>query len=556
MGTRVFIPFGEFLPDRKLFGNEGLLRAYGVCPISGNYISTPRLERLNTGSGFQYYGLHLHQFFNAGVRETRAYAGEETKLVQLSYEGVPAKVDKSGPSAPYSFLASPPLDSELWDFASYGDNIVATNLNDPVQYLDHPTTAAFADLITSTFKPQFRFAVPIRQNLFGFYCFLPATFDGIAAGTHPQLGVWSQNDNIRVFGSENVDPTHIGAGYQQFIGGDLGPITAAIGGEYGIVFCARGIVRIDGPPYEFRVIAEGDTTLFPYSVFRLGDDVYFWGAAGPSVLMGGEAPVRRLAAGKAQRALLDTVTGFGADFARKASLGAREISGGADPINELLRWAYRPEATATLTANSGGNDAYLLFDYALRDERLTVSKCPTVDDPSTGEEEEVSVQFLRQEPAKEGVLWGPFGSLFGITSMPLGAGLVSSALVRFNLSNTTEGSIPAMELRTGFGRLSETNTTRIVAVRPVWSNKEGQAATIEGATEIQVHTKNKSWEDETDSSLHATFNDDGWIGTDTTVVGTYHSITLKFKNTTTAINEIHEIEGLEIDYVDGPAYGA
>ena len=557
MGTRVFIPFGEFLPDRKLFGNEGLLQAFGVTPAGPNYLSTPPIERLITNFGSHYYGLHIHQTFESGLRKSYAYAGDETRLWEIDYEAAtPTLTNKSGTSAPYSFLSSPPLDAELWMFTSFGENIVATNFNDPVQFLATTATANFADMITSTFKPQGRFAFAVRQNLFLAYCFLPSTFDDIASGTHPQLVVWSQNDNIQVFGSEAVDTSHIGAGYQQFVGGDLGPITATHGaGDFGLIFLAGGIVRIDGPPYEFRVIVRGDTTLYPYSVFQLGDDVYYWGAGGPSVLRNGEGPSRRLGIGKIQRSLLDNTTGFGDDFARRASLGAREVSGGADPANQLARWAYRPMDTANLTNDTGGAKAYLMIDYAITEERFTVSKCPTIETPTTIIEQEVELQFQRQEPAKEAAIWGPFGSLFGIAFAGPSLGTFSQTLARFNLDHD-EGQVPGIQLRTAFGRLSDTRGSRIVAVRPVWSNTEGQAANIEGATSIQVHTKNKPWEDETDSSIHTVFNEDGWIGTDSTVVGSYHSVTLKFAATNSAINEIHEIEGLEIEFVEGAEYGS
>lgn len=562
MGTRVFIPFGEFLPDRKLFGNEGLLRAFGVTPISGNYIQAPGIQSVAGDGGTpgdplaeEPFGFGMHQLFSAGDQKLYAYYGSETKLYEIdiaaSTPGVLAETNRSRAGG-YGFSVSPPLVSELWWFTSFGPNMIATNFEDEVQFLATPGSGLFANMITSTFKPQARFAFPIRQNLFLAYIFNPTLYDGIAAATHQQLVAWSMNDNIRAFGSENVDDQLLGAGYQQNVGGDLGPITAAIGGDFGLVFLAGGIVRIDGPPWEFRTIVVGDTTLFPYSVFRLGDDVYFWGSGGPSVLRGGEAQPERLGVGKLQRSLLDNTTGFGSDFARATTLSARQVSGSADPVNELTRWSYNPINAAVAGEDAedpDGTPPTLLLDHSIVDRRFTVSRpCRVSDTPRD--------LFLRLSPSIETNQWGPFGATYFIQEAYSSDVHGGWRLGRYQLKPNGVSAGPAMELRTAFGRLSDTHSTRIIAVRPIWSNTEGKAAAIEGATSIQVHTKNKPWEDETDSSVHTVFNDDGWIGTDSTVVGSYHSVTLKFANTTTFINEIHEIEGLEIEYVEGPEYGA
>lgn len=579
MGTRAFIPFGEFLPDRKLFSNEGLLRAFGMTPMAGTYVRSPGIFLPGNATqappataltladaGDTPYGFGLHSAVASGVRKLYGYYGTNAKLIELDITAAPAlaETDRSRlAGGAYAFAGTPlPLDSEMWWFTSYGENVIATNFEDEVQFLATPGSGNFANMITSTFKPQFRFVVPIRQNLFGFYAFLPAIFDGIPAGTHPQLGAWSMNDNIRVFGSENVDPAHIGAGYQQYIGGDLGPITVAIGGDFGLVFQAHGITRIDGPPYEFRTIVIGDSTLYPYSVFRLGDDIYFWGSGGPSVLFGGEPPVVRLGVGKLQRSLLDNATGFGVDFARAVDLKTRECSGAQDPVNEIMRWSYRPIVGATINddVELAVGPPMLLLDYNASEKRFGVSRSVDVEEGEPAGDLEFSGidLYLRSAPPGQVSPWGPFGSVYGIKVTQTAPGLYgNSYLFRYELNSFTYGRYGDLRIKTGFGRFNDRTATRIVAVRPIWTSSTMKGATIASGIVVRVHTMNKPYEDETTTGPFTMINDDGWVGTDDSVVGSYHAVTLEFDGAKAfEAHEIHEIEGLEIEFVEEGSYGA
>lgn len=554
MGTRQFIPFGEFLPDKKLFSNDGLLRAFGVTPVSSGYIQAPEATiqspRLSDGPP---YGFGLHQTLESGARKLYGYYGSETALRELEIGNILLDTDRSRATG-YSFLSSPPQDVELWWFTSYGDIVIATNFNDEVQSLATPGSGVFADMITSTFKPQARFAFPIRQNLFLAYVYIPTTYAGFSSGAHEQLLCWSMNDNVASFGAESVDPAFIGAGIQP-INNDLGPITAGIGGDFGIVFQTGGIVRIDGPPYEFRTIVEGDTTLYPYSVFKLDGDIYFWGASGPSVLRGGEPPVERLAVGRVQRTLLDNVTGFGAIMARASDLLTRQVSGGPDPSNKLLRWSYAPISTATALGVGEAESAdpsTLLLDYEVDTGRFTVSK--TANLVSTLNNQHL---FIRQAPAVESQQWGPFGRLYCLgtiwENLGLGFGNTYRAL---GYALQSEDSIAVdMEWKTGFGKLNDQLTSRIVAVRPIFSETEGLGTAVQDQIEVYVHTKNLPWEDQVTKGAFTTVGSDGWVGTDDAVLGTYHAVTFKLVHGPSN-NEVHEVEGVEIEYVTGAAYGA
>lgn len=573
------IPLGRFTPDAKLFRQDGLTKCYGVTPISGHYMGVPSyycpwtaagspvsLAKPTDGSGDPTripLGFELHQTFDAGVRRLWGYYGTRNRLFEIDITDQAFEVDRSrAGSPPYDFIGDPPLSTELWWFTTFGQNVVATNFSNPVQILTDPGSGAFEDMITSTFKPSARFAFSIRDQLFLAYLFVPSDYDTLTAGTHQQAVAWSQVGNIRAFGGENLDPQLTGAGFQAVVGGDVGPITAVAGGDFGLLFCARGIVRIDGPPYEFRTIVTGDTTMYPYSIIKVGSDVYFWGRGGPSVLENGEPPVRRLGEGTIARSLLDTETGFGADFALGTDAvedrrGVRRLSGGADVTNGLLRWSYLPVDEATVSEDRmlfGTYPATLTLDYNIREERFTVSRSGEVDEGSNRIPRD---WFLRTSFASEGDQWGPYSTVYGLQEGlrdSIGGAPDPWYLFRYQVSGGF-GAMPDLEFQTGLGTLDEVSQTRIRRVRSVWSATSGFGDTIAEQMEIYVVTRRSPWENDVVTGPFTVIGDDGWIGTLDSVFGSYHQVIFVFRSHPD-LDEIQEIEALEVDVEVGGQFSS
>jgi hypothetical protein len=234
-------------------------------------------------------------------------------------------------------------------------------------------------------------------------------------------------------------------------------------------------------------------------------------------------------------------------------------------VNGLVRWSYDPavDSFAGLgTQEEGQPEAVpptLLLDYDVAKERFTVSRSVRVADFVSGVGGDY---FLRQAPTEESTQWGPFASVYGLKrSMefepsPPPTFFAAWYLFKYLLKGGF-GAVPDMEFQTGFGRLHDSKTTRITAVRPVWTASSGKGATAAAGVSVSVHTKNKPYEDETTAGPFSVAGDDGWIGTGDTVVGSYHSVTLKFDGGDAfETAEIHEIEGLEIQYLEGGDYGA
>lgn len=567
MQGSTFIPFGEFLPDRRQLNNSGLVRAWGVVPLSGNYIRAPHSKFV--GTPFPAPPIPLSQCSNFDPplgfyihSPTYGYYGTEEKLVEIELADATERIVTRLVGGPYAFAGSPPFDDEFWWFTSFGENVIATNLEDDVQFLPTPGVGDFEKLITSTFQPRAKLAFPVLGNMFLANLALDATYDGLAVGPHTQLVAWSQSHNVRAYGSARANPELVGAGYQQ-LDNDFGEITAGIGGEFGIIFQEGGIVRVDGPPYELRPIVAGDSTLYPYSVFRLGEDVYFWGAGGPSVLRGGMPPVVRLGLGKLQRSLLDHLTGFGADFARAAYLKLREVSGAADPVNELLRWSYRPNADARAVTEGGsaeggvngsGGPPTLFLDHSLTEERFAVSRSACDSTFGSNVLQATRDLFLRSAPATPTDSWGPYARVYAlhVEDNPNN----NAYLIHFELNENFNTSYPDLVLETGFGRLEEDAVTRVAAVRPVWTGTPANVAAISAGLSVTVRTKNKPYEASTDAGPTTDVDEDGWVPIPESVYGSYHAVTLRFGGLDAHdANEIHEIEGFEVRYEVGGKHG-
>lgn len=538
---RVFIPFKEFLPDARALGNPGLRRAWGVIPFYGNYLVSPGWLAVSTGLG-KAFGSHFHQKQSSTLGMLNfAYHGEETKLFEHGlFSGGVLNSDVSG--AVYGFGTG----VKFWDFASYGPNVIATNFANPVQYTDSPGINNFSDLITSTFKPQARFVFSIRQNLFLANLKVLSAYGGLAAANHPSTVAWSQNDNIRAFGSPSVDPALLGSGFQP-LGNDFGPITAAIGGDFGILFHVKGITRIDGPPYEFRDLSASHGCVQPDSVVRVDEDIYFWGTRGPSVLRGGEAPVVVLSEGALTRSLLDDQTGFSEiaatlDFG-SASAVFRRVHVAVDTVNGIIRWSYQPFGdTDFSTVDASGNVSGAFLDYNYLEGRFGVSDIPEDDLQCWGLG---SFAPLDNEP------WNPMAGCHAILA---GVAGTPAILARFEIELNPK---PDVVFQTGLIELSEETTTRPKRLRPVYAKK---AAATDVTTSVRLTAVNDPKDDEVSYGPFTTYDSDGWIPTPSSVWANLHSFEASLDPDDPEAGDgenIFEFEGVEVEFDDaGGAYGS
>lgn len=531
MGDIIFIPFGEFAPDRRYLGNEesGMLMAREVVPVYGSYIASPDTPSIATvvGSGTER-GLHVH--FQTGDGYVAVDVGANGRIFQVTEAGV--VTDRS-----IAALYTAGLETYG---CSFGTNVIMTNGTDPVQFRDGSGASLFANMITSAaFAPAGKFPFAFKNNLFLANLTLPAAYDTLPIGANPTVVAWSRNDDIRQFGSFNIDPQIIGAGYQP-LNFDIGNITGAIGGtDYALVACSNGFVRIEGPPYTFSVVVDGCGCLYPYSLVRVREDVYFWGPAGLMRLPGGFGPVQSVGIGKFTRSLIDNATGF-SDMAWVN--GGQIISGAYDAVNDIVVMAYR---SALSTSGVVDPHTQTFLWHNVTENRSSVATMPRYDT-----NDKVSpIHYLRTgKQAGVGSTWSPARDIRFLTNSA-DAAPDDVTYRQFGL-----GFIPLpLILHSGFKRFYKDKVSRVVRVRPAYTLTD--PAAVPGVWSVTIESVNRHSATPSGLGPYTTLDSHGWIVTPSTIFGDLHSIMLSI-SPASDVYKIAEYRGFEVEVIPGGAYAA
>lgn len=514
---RTFLPFGEWLPDQKLFLNSGLVKAENVVPVYGNYFVAPKINDLT--------GILPQTAYGIGTLGTPtswlAYVGTTSKIYEVSPAG--AVTDRSGAA-----YATPDTISGS-QITAFGQSVVESRYTEPPQVKLSAGTN-FVPLHSATFAPAGRFPFSVRGNLFMAHCSVPAPYDAVPAGANPQLVAWSQTDAPRFFGGPRVDPQLVGSDYQQ-IGNDYGVITGAVGGNYALIFQQRAIVRVDGPPYTFQEVVRGKGMRHPNSIVQNDQDTYFWGESGPSVLeYGGQLlksdQITVLGAGKCVRTLIDNVTGFSA-YPATSNPSPYSISGAADVASRLIFWSV---------PQTSGVD--LIVVYNLEEKRFSVFKIPKVSD-ATGSRG----LFLRNR-ADTGDSWRPGRNQVYINRVA--GGTSAGDYVAEWIYQA--GSDWDVGLEGGYSQLDPDMTTRVLRVRPI--------VNYGGSVNFQVTLRDTNRPYDSPTSINSATQDNmGWFVFPGSLFTDFHAFAVTALQGSATYGVV-EWKGFEVEYVTGPAYSA
>jgi hypothetical protein len=226
-----------------------------------------------------------------------------------------------------------------WQFTSYGTSVYATNFADDIQiFTEGDAKFSKANLTTppssagagapSAADPKARYISSIRNHLLlGHY--------SVGGVTTPTGVWWSGTDTPRFFGTPGTTPWLTNSDKQPIEDG-FGHVTGlSSGGDWAVIFKERSVVRMEGPPFTFRTVVRGTGCRYPNSIVQVGDDTYYWGEAGPTVLRGGEGPPTVLGASGMVRTLIDNGTGF-SEVSIQIGLERAELYGAADVANSLV----------------------------------------------------------------------------------------------------------------------------------------------------------------------------------------------------------------------------
>ena len=217
-----------------------------------------------------------------------------------------------------------------WQFVQFGNYALATNGSEKIQYYDVTSSIRFADLNASA--PVSKYITVVRDFVVG---------ANIGAGTYPSRVQWSDIN----------DPSDWTAGagsqsdYQDIPDG--GDITGITGGEFGIVFLEKAIVRMSyiGSPlfFQFDTISRNVGCIEGNSIAQYGGISYFLSDDGFYATNG------------------QTLTGIGSEkvdryFFNNANIGDIDtISAAVDPERNLIIWNY---------GNTSGSRSLLIYNFA------------------------------------------------------------------------------------------------------------------------------------------------------------------------------------------------
>ena len=298
------IPIPDWAPDQADLGNAAAIQIRNALPGANSYKPMPAFDAFTDALDARARGAIEATDEDLNIYQ---YAGDAAKLYRL--------VSMSWTDASISGGYSTGTE-EVWEFARWKNQILATNWNDNIQYLELGGTT-FADL-TTAFKCRVLFV--LRDHVVA-----ANTFDATDGNVPDRVRTCSIDDET----SWTVDP-NTGA-----IARDLksGPIIKGYGGDYGLLFTEENTYRMDwvGAPtwFEINPTLQGLGIIAPRASARIGEDVFAWSNQGMVVIRNGTG-FEPIGAGRVDQYLfndLDDVNRF-------------RMSTVADPRSGKIFWLY------------------------------------------------------------------------------------------------------------------------------------------------------------------------------------------------------------------------
>ena len=309
------IQFKDWLPDQPSI-LDAVSEANNVIPLAIGY------GPFKTSVDYsQSASENLTNVFAAKVdTDVSIFAGGLTKLYKLDSSDL--SLDDVSKVGGYTGI-------NRWQFIQFGTYALATNGSEKIQYYDVNASSVFADLAAAA--PVAKYITAVRDFVVG---------ANIGAGTYPSRVQWSDIN----------DPTDWTPGaasqsdYQEIPDG--GDITGITGGEFGIVFLEKAIVRMSyiGSPlfFQFDTISRNVGCIEGGSIAQYGGITYFlsddgfYSCDGQNIIGIGSEKVDRY-------------------FYNNANIGDIDsISAAVDPERNLIIWNY---------TNVSGSRSLIIYNF-------------------------------------------------------------------------------------------------------------------------------------------------------------------------------------------------
>lgn len=321
----MIIPFGEYAPDVPALGNLGATVAKNVTPQVVGYGKFSRLTAYSSALTAYCRGAFTAVDSDGSIR---SFAGDETKLYTLSATTF-SDASKVGGYTSAS--------DSYWEFAQFGDNVIASNFDEAPQTMAL-TGTTFADL-TGT-PPMFRHIGIVRD-----FMVVGNTFDAVD-GSVPYRIRWP---GIGTTTSWTVSAT-TQADYQD-LQGNGGWVQSIVGGrEIGHVFQERAIwqMRYVGSPVVFDIVQIEDArgAFAPRSTISVGGIIFYLADDGFYMLSGGQSVP--IGAGKVDKTFLSELN---EDYLHR-------ITAAAIPNDKIIIWSYPGSGSV-----DGTPDKCLLYNW-------------------------------------------------------------------------------------------------------------------------------------------------------------------------------------------------
>lgn len=319
MKTPTTIPFNEYLPDQPDTGNPGLTVAKNVIPGARGYRSLGSSSVFSGALGVSCQGAYAAIDSDGNVNNFAGDVDSLYKLADTTWNDVSATT--------YTTAAD-----DVWEFAQFGDDIVACNGHtDALQVYTMGTSSAFANLAGS--PPRARHITTYRD-----FVVVGNTWDS-TDGSVPYRVRWSglgNNASWAVSASTQADFQDLNA--------RNGWVNRVIGqSEYATVIQDYAITRMTyiGSPVvmQFDTVEQNRGTLYPQSVVAWGRVIFYLADDGFYMFDGtGSQPIGAERVDKT----------FFNDFQQNYK---HAVWGAADPINKVVMWVYPGSGSSDGTPN-------------------------------------------------------------------------------------------------------------------------------------------------------------------------------------------------------------
>ena len=247
------IKFTEWTPDLAGVA-ENLSIAQNVVPTVLGYNPFPNAVNYSAAASENLNNVFAGKFSST----TSIFAGGETKL--FKFDSADLSMDNVSKTGNYSGIVK-------WNFTQFGNTVIAANNVNKLQSYTLGSSSLFADLNASA--PVAKYVTVVRDFV------VAANLD---SGSNSNKVQWSNINDETNWTSGAASQSD----YQ--IISDGGNITGMTGGEVGLIFLERAIVRMSyiGSPlfFQFDTISRGIGCVEGNTVVQYGGMTYFLGADG------------------------------------------------------------------------------------------------------------------------------------------------------------------------------------------------------------------------------------------------------------------------------------